>query len=117
MYSTRGYRSSYGPKKWPAHISVSHWIFKKNSTGSEDDRVPATANVRQVAGHSASSCYGASNIAGYTTAGTGSDYTMGANNASSNVETHQSTPSGAELLPTGDNVDMDDTIITDNTDQ
>jgi len=105
------------PKKWPAHISVSHWVFKKNSTQSDDVRVSVTSDAHQVAGHSASSCYDGSNIAGDAIATTSSVYPTGAINAASSVETHQSTPSGVELLPTDGNTDMDDTIIMDSNDQ
>ena len=100
------------PKKWPAHVSVSHWIFKKNSTRSEDAHVSATADVHQVDGYS-SSCFGGSNIAGYSTDGISTDCPVVASNVASNVEPHQSSPYGVVLVPTGVNTDMDDRIIID----
>ena len=107
------------PKKWPAHISVSHWIFKRNSTQNltqfEDARVQAlaTSDVHQADDHSVSSRDRGSNAADYTTANTSPAHRTRANG----TPTHQSTPSGAELLPPGADMDMDDTIITDNNDQ
>jgi len=93
------------PKKWPTHISVSHWIFKKKSTQSEDVH------------DAASSSNGRSNAVGLSTAETGSACHTDAMSAAGIAESRPSAFSRAELLPTGDNADMDDTIIMDNNDQ
>ena len=58
------------PKKWPAHVSVSHWIFQKNSTRTEDGHVPVSAaqSGYQDIGHSVQSYNSNSNVVGPTTA-------------------------------------------------
>jgi len=88
-------------KKWPAHISVSHWIFKKKSTQPEDVH------------DAASSSNGRSNAVGLSTAETA----LLGKSAAGIAESRPSASSRAELLPTGDNADMDDTIIMDSNDQ
>ena len=104
------------PKKWPV-ISLFRSGYLRRFQRSLMMFVSVTSDAHQVAGHSASSRYNGSNTAGDAIATTSSVYTTGAINAASNVETHQSTPSGVELLPTDGNTDMDDTIIMDSNDQ
>ena len=99
------------PKKWPAHISVSRWIFKANSARPVDSHVPATSDVRQFAGRDATSRNDDSNTVTVSL----SAAAAGAGNVP-NTEVQQSTPPMVTLSPTGGNVDMDATIILDNGD-
>jgi len=92
-------------KKWPAHISVSHSIFNKKSSQSEDVHDAASSNN------------GRSNAVGLSTAETASACHKDAMSAAGIAEPRPSASSRAELLPTGDNADMDDTIIMDSNDQ
>ena len=87
-------------KKWPAHISVSHSIFNKKSSQSEDVHDAASSNN------------GRSNAVGLSTTETASACHKDAMSAAGSAAS-----SRTELLPTGDNADMDDTIILDSNDQ
>ena len=71
-------------KKWPAHISVSHWIFKKKSTQSEDVH------------DAASSSNGRSKVVGLSTAETASACHTDAMSAAGSAESRRSASSSAE---------------------